>query len=127
MASIDHVILKVNNLSASVAFYCDVLGFERAGQEGPFTVIRVSDDFILQLSPSGTEGGEHYAFALDGARFRRTFAFLVWNGDILTEYPLAGLGRLGWVQCQDIGDSPRREAGDAGAVDMSADISATCR
>jgi catechol 2,3-dioxygenase-like lactoylglutathione lyase family enzyme len=66
MATIDHLILNVNDIEASVAFYANVLGFTREGQEGPFTVIRVSDDFTLQLAPWGTKGNEHYAFALPG-------------------------------------------------------------
>jgi catechol 2,3-dioxygenase-like lactoylglutathione lyase family enzyme len=74
MAAIDHVILKVNDLPASVAFYVDVLGFAHAGQDGPFTVIRVADDFVLQLAPYGTEGNEHLAFAMGGEEFRRAFA-----------------------------------------------------
>ena len=41
MATLDHIILKVNDLAASVAFYTEVLGFVLAGTDGPFTVIRV--------------------------------------------------------------------------------------
>jgi catechol 2,3-dioxygenase-like lactoylglutathione lyase family enzyme len=74
MATIDHVILKVNNLQASVAFYVDVLGFEHAGEDGPFTVIRAGDDCLLQLAPWGTGGDDHLAFALAPDDFRRTFA-----------------------------------------------------
>jgi catechol 2,3-dioxygenase-like lactoylglutathione lyase family enzyme len=74
MPSIDHVILKVNDLPASVAFYVDVLGFEHAGTDGPFTVIRVDPSFILQLAPYGTQGNEHLAFALSADEFRRAFA-----------------------------------------------------
>jgi catechol 2,3-dioxygenase-like lactoylglutathione lyase family enzyme len=80
MATIDHLILNVNDIEASVAFYANVLGFTREGQEGPFTVIRVSDDFTLQLAPWGTKGNEHYAFALPRAEFDRVFALIKKNG-----------------------------------------------
>ncbi|HTJ81866.1 MAG TPA: VOC family protein [Polyangiaceae bacterium] len=69
MRAIDHLILKVNDLAKSVAFYRDVLGFEEAGVEGPFTLLRVSPTFQLQLAPYGTPGFEHYAFALSRAEF----------------------------------------------------------
>jgi catechol 2,3-dioxygenase-like lactoylglutathione lyase family enzyme len=74
MASIDHVILNVNDIDASVAFYVDVMGFENVGRDGPFTVIRVSNDFVMQLAPYGTSGHEHLAFAMDAKEFERTFA-----------------------------------------------------
>ncbi|HXI25346.1 MAG TPA: VOC family protein [Pyrinomonadaceae bacterium] len=76
MATIDHLILNVNDIDASVAFYANVLGFKLEGQDGPFTVIRVSDDFTLQLAPWGTKGNEHYAFALPRAEFDRVFALI---------------------------------------------------
>lgn len=49
MAEIDHLILNVNDVSSSVDFYVNVLGFELEGKDGPFTVIRVSEEFTLQL------------------------------------------------------------------------------
>ena len=73
MAAIDHVILKVNDVPASVAFYVDVMGFAHAGQDGPFTVIRVDEGFVLQLAPYGTEGNQHLAFALSADEFRAAF------------------------------------------------------
>ena len=54
MATIDHLILNVNEVSASVDFYVNVLGFTLEGNDGPFTVIRVNEDFTLQLAPWGT-------------------------------------------------------------------------
>jgi catechol 2,3-dioxygenase-like lactoylglutathione lyase family enzyme len=71
MAKLDHVILKVNDLQASVAFYRDVLGFALEGTDGPFTVVRAGPDFLLQLAPWGTPGFEHYAFAVSKAEFRQ--------------------------------------------------------
>jgi len=80
MSRIDHIILNVNDLAASVAFYTEVMGFENDGADGPFTVLRVSDDFTVQLAPWGTRGNEHYAFALPRAEFDAVFARLVERG-----------------------------------------------
>jgi catechol 2,3-dioxygenase-like lactoylglutathione lyase family enzyme len=74
MAAIDHLILNVNEVSPSVDFYVNVLGFELEGEDGPFTVIRVSADFTLQLAPWGTGGNEHLAFALSREAFDDAFA-----------------------------------------------------
>jgi len=69
MALIDHIIVKVNDLKASVAFYTDVLGFANEGTDGPFTMIRVGPNCQLQLAPWGTTGLEHYAFAVSRKEF----------------------------------------------------------
>ncbi|HEY2780167.1 MAG TPA: VOC family protein [Steroidobacteraceae bacterium] len=73
MAKLDHIILKVNDLHDSIAFYRDVLGFALEGADGPFTVLRAGPDFLLQLAPWGTPGFEHYAFAVSKAEFREIF------------------------------------------------------
>jgi len=73
MATIDHIILNTNDLAASVEFYTKILGFSHEGEDGPFTVIRVSADFTLQLAPWGTKGNEHYAFAMSRADFDAAF------------------------------------------------------
>ena len=74
MATIDHLILNVNEITPSVDFYVNVLGFQLEGEDGPFTVVRVSDDFTLQLAPWGTSGNEHLAFALSREDFDSAFA-----------------------------------------------------
>lgn len=74
MAVIDHLILNVNEIKASVDFYVGVLGFKLEGEDGPFTVIRVSEDFTMQLAPWGTKGNEHLAFALSREDFDSAFA-----------------------------------------------------
>jgi catechol 2,3-dioxygenase-like lactoylglutathione lyase family enzyme len=74
MATIDHIILKVNDLEASVAFYTGVLGFSEEGQDGPFTVLKAGPDLQLQLAPWGTPGFEHYAFAVSKIEFEAIFA-----------------------------------------------------
>jgi catechol 2,3-dioxygenase-like lactoylglutathione lyase family enzyme len=74
MAALDHIILKVNDLQASVAFYTQLMGFALDGRDGPFTVVRVNPDFQLLLAPYGTTGGEHYAFAVTRVEFDAIFA-----------------------------------------------------
>ena len=71
--TIDHLILKVNEVASSVDFYVNVLGFELEGEDGPFTVIRVNEDLTIQLAPWGTPGNEHLAFALSREAFDDTF------------------------------------------------------
>ena len=76
MSAIDHIILKVNDLDSSIAFYTSILGFSNEGTDGPFTVLRVSRDFQIQLAPWGTQGSEHYAFAVSRSEFARIFSMV---------------------------------------------------
>ena len=80
MTVIDHLILNINDVSASVAFYVNVLGFKHEGEDGPFTVIRVNESFTMQLAPWGTKGNDHLAFALSRENFDKVFASLKENG-----------------------------------------------
>ncbi|MDR7270851.1 catechol 2,3-dioxygenase-like lactoylglutathione lyase family enzyme [Pelomonas saccharophila] len=73
MATLDHLILKVNDLAESLRFYTEVMGFIDAGRDGPFTVIKAGPDCQLQLAPWGTPGFEHYAFAVSPAEFEAIF------------------------------------------------------
>jgi len=80
MAKIDHLILNVNDVDACVDFYVNILGFQLEGKDGPFTIIRVNDDFTLQLASWGTKGGEHLAFALSRVDFDKVFDRMKENG-----------------------------------------------
>jgi catechol 2,3-dioxygenase-like lactoylglutathione lyase family enzyme len=73
MVVLDHLILPVNDRDASVGFYTAVVGFAHEGEDGPFSVIRVSADTTLQLAPWGTGGGDHLAFALAPEEFEAAF------------------------------------------------------
>ena len=73
MSVIDHMILNVNDIQSSVDFYVNILGFQLEGEDGPFTVIRISESFTLLLGPWGTKGGEHLAFAMSRREFDETF------------------------------------------------------
>ena len=70
---LDHLILRVNDAAASVDFYTRILGFASEGERPPFSVIRVSTGFTLQLAPWGTPGGDHFAFAMPRAQFEEVF------------------------------------------------------
>ena len=70
---LDHLILKVNDRSNSIDFYTNILGLTYEGEREPFSVIRVTPDFTLQLAPWGTQGGEHLAFAMSRAEFDEVF------------------------------------------------------
>jgi catechol 2,3-dioxygenase-like lactoylglutathione lyase family enzyme len=74
MIKLDHIILKVNDLAASINFYTTIMGFTNEGVDGPFTVIRVSEEFQIQVAPWGTRGFEHYAFAVSQKQFDDIFA-----------------------------------------------------
>jgi catechol 2,3-dioxygenase-like lactoylglutathione lyase family enzyme len=71
---IDHLIVRVNDIAASVAFYSRVLGLTHEGEQGPFSILRVSDTFTLQLAAWGTSGGEHLALAMTHEEFDSAFA-----------------------------------------------------
>lgn len=71
--SLDHLIIRVNDMDASVRFYTEILGLRFEGVDGPFGVLRVSRGLTLQLAAWHTEGNEHFAFAMTAAQFKRTF------------------------------------------------------
>jgi catechol 2,3-dioxygenase-like lactoylglutathione lyase family enzyme len=73
MTTLDHIILKVNDIDASIVFYTEIMGFSNQGADGPFTIIRVAEDFQMQLAPWGTPGFEHYAFAVSKTEFDSIF------------------------------------------------------
>jgi catechol 2,3-dioxygenase-like lactoylglutathione lyase family enzyme len=68
------MILPVNDAKESIAFYESILSFRYEGDDGPFSVLRVTPDLTLQLAPWGSEGGVHLAFAMERAEFEATFA-----------------------------------------------------
>ncbi len=70
---LDHPILHVNDAEESGRFYAEILGLTNEGKREPFTVVRVTPDFAIQLAPSGTKGGGHLAFAMPRAEFEEVF------------------------------------------------------
>ncbi|MBW2245450.1 MAG: VOC family protein [Deltaproteobacteria bacterium] len=70
---LDHIILHVNDVEASLRFYTEILGLTNEGKSEPFSVLRVTSELTIQLAPWGTKGGEHLAFALPRAEFEEVF------------------------------------------------------
>jgi len=73
MTTLDHFILEVHDLDASMAFYTDVLGFTVEGKDGPFTVIRVNAGLVMLLISHAPQGPAHYAFAMSRQAFEAAF------------------------------------------------------
>jgi catechol 2,3-dioxygenase-like lactoylglutathione lyase family enzyme len=77
---LDHIILPVNDRAKAIEFYTKILGLTYEGEREPFSVIRVTPEFQIQLAPFGTKGGEHLAFAMSRAEFEAAFRRVVESG-----------------------------------------------
>ncbi|TGG92377.1 hypothetical protein E4656_12935 [Natronospirillum operosum] len=73
MITIDHTVLRVFDTAASLVFYRDILGFSHEGQTGPFEVIRVNDQFTLDLIEDRPSDVIHLAFALERPDFAKVW------------------------------------------------------
>ncbi len=71
---LDHLILNVNERARSIAFYEDVLELVHEGEDGPFSILRVTPRFVLLLSAAATAGGDHLAFAMSRNEFDAALA-----------------------------------------------------
>ena len=79
IAGVDHTNWRVRDLDASLSFYRDVLGLEPFGLEEyyrgerPLVSLRITEDFILHLTPDPefervpTGGYDHLALVVEGA------------------------------------------------------------
>jgi catechol 2,3-dioxygenase-like lactoylglutathione lyase family enzyme len=77
---LDHMILAVNDRAKTIEFYTGILGLKHEGERDPFSVIRVTPEFQIQIAPWGTKGGEHLAFAMSHAEFDAVFRRVVEAG-----------------------------------------------
>ncbi|KRA75697.1 hypothetical protein ASD78_06925 [Lysobacter sp. Root667] len=69
MLKIDHLILRVSDAKASVLFYRRVLDLAHEGEAGPFQVLRINDDCVLDLLSEPPKDPVHLAFHLDRDAF----------------------------------------------------------
>lgn len=77
---LDHIILTVNDRAKSIAFYTHILGLTHDGDREPFSMLRVTPNFVIQIAPWGTKGGEHLAFAMSKREFDDAFERIVEAG-----------------------------------------------
>jgi catechol 2,3-dioxygenase-like lactoylglutathione lyase family enzyme len=70
---LDHIILLVNDRANSLDFYTKIVGLKHDGDRDPFSMLRVTPGFVIQIAPWGTNGGEHLAFAMSKAEFDEAF------------------------------------------------------
>jgi len=77
---LDHLILMVNDRAKTIEFYVGILGLKYEGERDPFSVIRVTPEFQIQIAPWGTKGGEHLAFAMPRKEFDEVFRRVIDGG-----------------------------------------------
>ncbi len=91
IAGPDHTNWRVRDLESSLRFYRDVLGLVPFGLdeyrrgERPLVSLRVTEDFILHLTPEpdrepGTGGYDHLALRVEGAGRDEVAAYLEGEG-----------------------------------------------
>jgi catechol 2,3-dioxygenase-like lactoylglutathione lyase family enzyme len=66
---LDHLILDVADVEASLAFYTSIFGFTDGGADGPFRVMRVNADAIILLARRPPASPQHLAFAMTRGEF----------------------------------------------------------
>lgn len=94
MVRLDHLILRVRSIPASVRFYRAVLDFPHEGRQGPFEVLRVGGDSVIDLLHAEPRDPAHLAFRMDRARFERTLARLRAAGIAFGGDPFSRDGRI---------------------------------
>jgi catechol 2,3-dioxygenase-like lactoylglutathione lyase family enzyme len=77
---LDHIILPVNDRAKTLQFYTAILGLKHEGEREPFSIVRVTPEFQIQIAPWGTKGGEHLAFAMSRKEFDEVFRRVVAAG-----------------------------------------------
>ncbi len=86
---LDHTILEVEDLSASVAFYRDVVGLEHRGRSGRFEVMLITPDLGLDLAEEPVVVSRHLALAMDRSAFEATFQRIRSSGASFGDSPSA--------------------------------------
>ena len=77
---LDHIILAVNDRATSIAFYTRILGLAYDSGREPFSMLRVTPNFVIQIAAWGTKGGEHLAFAMSKREFDEVFERVIAAG-----------------------------------------------
>lgn len=112
ITALDHIVLNVNDIDRSLAFYTEVLGLKgeritefRAGQVG-FPSVRVNDTTIIDLFPAKSnlptgEGAKregnlnHFCMVVDAANFAGIVDYLAAQQVSIREGPVSRWGARG--------------------------------
>ena len=70
--TLDHTIVTVKDITASIKFYTEIMGFKYDGHVAHFEVIRVNEGLTLDFV-EGDAKFEHFAFEMDRKTFDDTF------------------------------------------------------
>ena len=74
---LDHLIMESNDLDESVKWYEDVFGFSHEIVSHEFVermaVVKVTDEFVILITPSEEVHTQHYAFAMNPDEFKTQF------------------------------------------------------
>jgi catechol-2,3-dioxygenase len=104
-ATLDHLVLKLRNEAAMIAFYTDILGLEaerledyRNGQ-ALFPSIRINPTTLIDLFPTTLEAPvtpnlDHFCLTLDGASWEQVRQRLI-EHDVEIDGPHTRWGALG--------------------------------
>lgn len=104
---LDHTILEVADLEASVAFYRDVIGLEHRGRAGRFEVMLITPDSAIDLAEEPVAQSRHLAFSMDRTTFDAAFDRIRDAGIPFGDSPSAPAG----------GRGPGRSTGVHGSTD----------
>nr|WP_295382596.1 VOC family protein [Pseudoxanthomonas sp.] len=94
MVRLDHLILRVRSIPVSVSFYREVLGFPHEGRQGPFDVLRIGADSVIDLLQAEPRDPAHLAFHMDPLRFEQTLERLRAAGIAFGGDPFSRDGRI---------------------------------
>ncbi|MFQ5509704.1 MAG: VOC family protein [Leptospirillia bacterium] len=106
-AVLDHTILRVADMGASIRFYTEVLGFSHDGPMYSWEVIRVNTDLTIDLAEGDPAPPRHFAFAMDRDAFDAAF----------TRIRNAGIPYGNSPRHRDNMKGPGRTAGSRGMAD----------
>lgn len=72
MATLDHIIVRVESAADSAAFYSSILGFPHEVTNGPFEIIWINAGLTLNLMQDKPNDPQHLAFELPDGDFKQT-------------------------------------------------------
>ena len=114
---LDHLIMESKDIDESVKWYEDVFGFEHEIVSHEFVqkmaVVKVTDEFVILITPAEEPQVQHYAFAMDSDEFKAQFQKVK---DMGLPY---GDGSGGYESSEALlnGQAPGREPGARGEGD----------